>query len=172
MSMLSPADILRDLYAFNHWGHAKIFAQVVNLSKTLYFAKTEHNTYANIHDTLAHTLAAEYVWLSRVCDGVSPPTLFSAADFISFTDLKAAWDAHDAKLAAYLHTLTDAECERVVHYTTTEGAPLSQTVWQILHHVIIHGMQHRAELAAALTSFGYSPGNIDYIIYLREVQNA
>ncbi len=171
MTSISPADILRDLYAFNAWGHARIFSQVSQLSKTLYFAKTDHNTYANIHDTLAHTFAAEYVWFSRVQAGVSPPHLFSAADFISFTDLKAAWDQNSANFAVYLNALTDEECARTVTYTTTEGEPLSQTVWQILHHVIIHGMQHRAELAAALTTFGYSPGNIDYIIYLREAQS-
>jgi uncharacterized damage-inducible protein DinB len=31
-------------------------------------------------------------------------------------------------------------------------------------------MQHRSESAAMLTSYGHSPGWIDYIFYLREQQ--
>jgi hypothetical protein len=37
--------------------------------------------------------------------------------------------------------------------------------WQVLHHVVLHGMQHHAEIAAQLTSQGLSPGDIDFVFY-------
>jgi uncharacterized damage-inducible protein DinB len=32
-------------------------------------------------------------------------------------------------------------------------------------HVVNHGTQHRSEVAAILTSLGFSPGNLDLLFY-------
>jgi hypothetical protein len=37
--------------------------------------------------------------------------------------------------------------------------------WHTHYQMLQHGMQHRSELAQVLTEHGYSPGNIDFIIY-------
>ena len=38
-------------------------------------------------------------------------------------------------------------------------------LWRVLQHLILHGMQHHAELAQLLTAKGQSPGNLDFIFF-------
>lgn len=40
--------------------------------------------------------------------------------------------------------------------------------WQMLLHQANHAMQHRSEVAVFLTEFGFSPGQLDLMRYLRE----
>jgi len=43
------------------------------------------------------------------------------------------------------------------------GAIRERVVWHILLEVIIHATQHRSEAAALLTSYGQSPGDLDFL---------
>jgi uncharacterized damage-inducible protein DinB len=46
------------------------------------------------------------------------------------------------------------------------------TLWQMIMHVANHGTQHRSEVAAMLTSYGHSPGDLDFSEYLRSLADA
>jgi uncharacterized damage-inducible protein DinB len=41
-------------------------------------------------------------------------------------------------------------------------------VWQTILHVVTHSIQHRSEAAAILTGYGYSPGELDFDLFLSE----
>ena len=71
-------------------------------------------------------------------------------------------------MRAYLAGLTDDDLTATIQYTRTEGVQLETPLWQILLHVINHGTQSRSEAAVLLTQFGHSPGDLDYMIFLRD----
>jgi uncharacterized damage-inducible protein DinB len=56
----------------------------------------------------------------------------------------------------------------VIEYSLRDGTPMHATIWQLLTIVVTHSMQHRAEAAEALTKIKRSPGNLDFIVFMRE----
>ena len=60
-------------------------------------------------------------------------------------------------MRAYLGSLSDEDAQ---------GAFCDVILWQVIVHVVHHGMQHRSEAALLLTHFGHSPGDIDMVFWL------
>jgi uncharacterized damage-inducible protein DinB len=69
---------------------------------------------------------------------------------------------------AFVASLDPAGLERWVEYITISGRPQGSTVWRTLTHVVLHGALTRAEAGVVLENLGHSPGDLDFILYLRE----
>jgi uncharacterized damage-inducible protein DinB len=158
------------LYDYSYWANQRILAAAEKVSHDQFIAPANHS-WGGLRGTLVHIMEAEWIWRKRCQEQVSPATWRSEADFPTLAILRQQWQAEEAAMRNYVHSLTDEQLNQSIHYTSTEGKPYSNVLWQILAHVVNHGTQHRGECAALLTELGYSPGGIDMIIYYRE-QNA
>jgi uncharacterized damage-inducible protein DinB len=78
------------------------------------------------------------------------------------------WAQEDAKQARFYETLTQEQLSCDVVYRTQYGEPNSQPLDQLIGHCVNHGTQFRAEAGVRLSQLGLSPGDLDYIVYLRE----
>lgn len=163
---------LRLLWDYNYWANARILNMAQRVTDVQYGAPMPKGfSSGSLSATLAHVLAAERIWLRRCRDGVAPARLFEVGgDFPTLAALRAAWHEEEGAMRAYLNGLSEADPPRMIEYARSTGEALRNPLEHILTHVVFHGMQHRAECAAMLTDFGHSPGNIDYIAYLRETQ--
>lgn len=159
---------IRALFAYNAWATGRILAAADGLSAADYEAIVPGISHGSLRGTLIHLLGAEEIWRRRCLEGVSPTTLLGVADAPTLAALRDRWEAGQAAWRAGLATLTDDALAAPLAYRTTRGAPMEDTLWQVLVHVVNHGTQHRAEAAVVLTAFGRSPGDVDYIIYLRQ----
>jgi uncharacterized damage-inducible protein DinB len=160
---------IHQLYAYNAWANHRLLDQAARLSAEQLRAATAFS-FGSLYDTLAHTLGAECMWRTRLQEGISPPALLTGQDFATLADMRARWEEEERFMRVFLAGLGSDDLERMAHYTTTSGKPQQTPVGQVLLHLVLHGMQHRSESAAMLTSYGHSPGWIDYIFYLREQQ--
>lgn len=154
------------LYDYNYWANQRILQATERVSPEQFVAPTSH-TYGSLHGTLLHILSAEWIWRSR-WQGDSPTAMLDPADFPTLAALRARWDSEEQQMRAFLAALRDQNLASMVQYATTSGRPSSQILWQVMLHVVLHGMQHRSEAAAILTDYGQSPGDIDLIVFLRE----
>jgi uncharacterized damage-inducible protein DinB len=125
-------------------------------------------SHGSIRGALAHILAAEVVWRLRCQTGTSPAALPADSDFPTLEALHIRWAEEEAAMRSFLASLTAEQLSQTIEYKTTKGMPFSNTLWQLLAHVVNHGTQFRAEAAIALTVEGHSPGDLDLLLYLRE----
>ena len=153
------------LYEYDYWANERILRAAENASAAQFLAATESRW--SLRRTLVHTLSAEWLWLSR-WRGVSPTTGLNERDFPTVESIRARWRAVEQDLRAFLAALNDEELKRVVQYTNTRGQSPAFPLWQLMAHVVNHGTQHRAEAAALLTDWGYSPGDMDLTLFLQE----
>jgi uncharacterized damage-inducible protein DinB len=163
---MKKADILT-LFAYNEWANERVLAAAARVAPEQLFAAVGL-TYGSLMGALVHVLAAEVVWRMRIAEGVSPPALLIEENFDSLDALVARWQEEREAMRTFLAGLTDEALSEPVRYRTTKGEAHENTLWQLLVHVVNHGTQFRAEAAVALTNDWQSPGDLDFIAFLRE----
>ncbi len=163
---MNQADI-QLLIEYNYWANARVLNAAAQLTPDRLSAP-RGLSHGSVRGTLTHILAAEIVWRLRCQSGLSPAALPAEGDFPTFDILRARWAEEEAALRAFIAALTDEQLSSAIDYTTTKGVPFSNTLWQLLAHVVNHGTQFRAEAAVALTAEGRSPGDLDLLLFMRE----
>ena len=155
------------LYDYNYWASAKILMAATSVKKDAFVAPASFPN-GSLRGTLVHLLGAEWVWRLRIDENVYPTALLNQDDFPNFMAVLERFQEEEGKMRGYLSRLTEEQLHSPITYVHTSGSEHAQILWQILTHVVMHGMQHRAEAAAILTDLGHSPGDIDLIKYLRD----
>ena len=157
---------IHSLFDYNYWVNERILETAAGLSPEQFTAPGPVS-HGSLRDTLYHTMGAEWAWRLR-CQGSSPQKMLSLDDFPDLESLKRRWDEEEDAMRAYLSGLADDDLVSTVKYTNPQGEQFERPLWQILLHVINHGTQSRSEAAVLLTQFGHSPGDLDYMIFLRD----
>lgn len=117
----------------------------------------------------AHVLAAEHVWLSRL-QGRTPTQPVWPSLSISECEALAADNA--ASYSAYVEDQAEHDLARLVRYRNSQGDEFTNTVVDILTHVVIHGAYHRGQIAKIIARSGGQPVATDFIVFARSVEQA
>lgn len=118
---------------------------------------------------LGHLLQAEAIWLERIQGSYE-----GAAPWIDL-DLEQCQALSEASLRGFQEVLDDSdedELEERVDYRTSKGAPMDDTLRDILLHVALHGAYHRGQIAQLLRREGLEPAATDFILFAREAPAA
>lgn len=153
---VSELQLLND---YDVWATAKILAQAELLTPEQFLSGSAEG-YRSVRDTLVHTMSTERNWRTGWMTGELLPGL-GPGDFPTCAAIAERWRVEDEITSDYLADLTEADLERDFYGL----GPLGMTIT----HLMLHGMQHRSELALMLTGYGRSPGDIDLVFYLMEL---
>ncbi len=157
---------IHSLFNYNYWVNQRVLEAAAGLSPEQ-FSAPAGVSHGSLRSTLVHAFGAEMVWRIR-CQGSSPQGLLSEDDFPDLEILVRRWREEEGEMRSYLGGLTDDDLAGTITYSRTEGKTYETPLWQILVHVINHGTQSRSEAAVLLTQLGHSPGDLDYMIFLRD----
>jgi len=170
------ADTYRMLFAYNDWANAKVLARTAEVPEADYFAPTPGLSFGSLHATLVHAFVAEIIWLARWRGGLPPAALsdprrsdlIAENEITSFAQLRSMWADAELQRRMFLDFLGDSAVERRLAYRNQAGDAFEEPLDQLMLHVVNHGTQFRSEAAVRLTQLGYSPGDLDLIVFVRE----
>jgi len=160
-------DVVRSLYRYNTWANAQIVKAAAACTPAQ-LREPGGASFDSVHDTLVHTLGAQWLYLER-WQGRSPRAMPEAAQFADLAAIRARWDVVERDTQAFLGALTDAELARTIAYTNFQGERWAYPLWQQMIHQVNHATQHRSEAAMLLTKLGHSPGWLD-LLYFFDVE--
>jgi uncharacterized damage-inducible protein DinB len=160
-------DEILTLYQYNAWANTRILNATSAVNHEQFLASTSFS-FGSLRATLVHTLFAEWIWRRR-WEGHSPTEWLMPEDFSTFEELQDRWNTETSNLMAFVESVNEDKLNSAIHYHTTSGKQRQNTLWHLMVHLVNHGTQHRSEAAAMLTDFGHSPGDIDMIVFLREI---
>lgn len=151
------------LIHFNFWANDQILSTCKQLTTEEFKREVIPNPgWGSLRGILVHTLDTEYGW--RTALQQLPDAILEESDFPDVMALTARWASERTAWLDYVAGLNDGHLNQ--RYSKT--AQDSPTVWQTIMHVVMHSIQHRSEAGYILTGYGYSPGELDFGIFLRE----
>lgn len=114
---------------------------------------------------MAHIVSAEWLWLGRLKQWKQAFPVWPEWTW-------AECDAQAGKLPPlwkeYIRGLRPAGLDQPAFYTNTKGEEWTNTVGDILAHVLLHSAYHRGQIATDLRAAGLTPALTDYIHAVRE----
>lgn len=113
---------------------------------------------------LHHLLAAEGVWLSRLCGEAPSGEIWPGG---SLAEAAEAIARNVAGYRSFLQSLDPQALEQVVEYCNSKGERFRNSLQDILMHVIAHGNYHRGQIAMLVKGAGGTPAVTDYVFFAR-----
>ena len=160
-------EIIVTQFAYNNWANQKLLVCAADLSEAQLDQPSDYSC-GSLRQTLYHIFVVEAMWRQICQTADQPPHMPPLSDFPTMAALHAYQQTEDAKTQAYVASLDEADLAGTISRTHPRtGQTYDLIRWQVLSHIIHHSAQHRSEAAWLLTKQGRSPGDIDFIFFVR-----
>ncbi len=144
----------RHTFAFDGWANRRLFEVFADLP-----------LHHEVVSTWSHLLLSQKLWLARINDEAhdrlalwSVLTVPESGELVG--ELERRW-------AHLLEDLSEADLDREVTFTNTQGKPQKDHLGDILSHVTHSGAYHRGQLTVRMVASGFSPPVTDFIAWSR-----
>lgn len=149
---MSKIDTLRELFLFNDWGRDRLLAAAQPLSDAALDQPFDMG-FGSLRKTLHHLWAVEQVWLDRWL-GTALPRYNEMTPGLTPADLGAKWRQTASQRNALLDKLDETGLDRDVHFTNLAGESHVLPIGEMMLHVVMHGVHHRAQVTNMLRRVG------------------
>lgn len=112
-------------------------------------------------ELLNHIINAQQIWNSRIKSVPEPTKVWELHPSVQLETINK--NNYQQSLAI----LDEMELDHNIHYKNSRGQEFTNTVRDILFHVINHSTYHRAQIATEMKQAGLKPLTTDYIFYKR-----
>lgn len=154
------------LYRYDRWANNLVFGCASKLTAEQ-FIRDLQSSHRSVRDTLAHVLAAEWIWLQR-WRGISPRSLFDPAEFPDVASLSAKLKEVEEDQIKFIESLTDEALGADVAYTNTKGERWEYPLGHLMQHLVNHSSYHRGQVTTMLRQVGAEAVSVDLLYFLDE----
>jgi uncharacterized damage-inducible protein DinB/uncharacterized protein YciI len=116
----------------------------------------------------AHIVGTSELWYERVAGG-DYKRIKVWPEGVPHAELARRFDHVSERWRTHLAAATAAELARRVSFVNSAGRDCSDTLTDIVQHLVNHGTHHRAQIALRLREAGLKPDDLDYIIWRRSL---
>ena len=146
---------LRRQFVYEEWANREVLSAV----------RANHETKGRLLQLMAHILSAQKLWLQRLKQ--QKQTLPVWPEFnpeeceTQATEIGRLW-------REYFETLAPTHLSDTISYKNTKGEAWTDTVQDILTHVLLHSAYHRGQIASRMRETGLTPAYTDFIHAVRQ----
>jgi uncharacterized damage-inducible protein DinB len=150
-------EYLRRQFTYDSWANSEVLAGLKNEAPLPPLVRPLQ--------LLAHIVAAERLWFERIQR--QPQSLAVWPNFTlaqceeQIVKLAQLWDD-------FLTQLSPGTLTNQVPYTNSKGESWTNTVQDILTHVLFHSAYHRGQIAILVRASGHTPAYTDFIHPVRQ----
>ena len=127
----------------------------------------------DLRTILVHELDVEWSWRERLRS--ADRTRFGPedeelrpADFPDVATIRARWTQDETEMRAWIAGMTDTTLDGPCQAESDGSHPF----WHHVQHIYSHGVIQLADAATVLTAAGRSPGDLDFLDFVRSLDGA
>ena len=146
---------LRRQFVYEEWANREVLSAV----------RSNPDANARPLQLMAHILSAQRLWLERLTQQTQSLPVWPKFDL-------AECETQAAKLGRlwreYFENLPPSLLSQMISYKNTKGEPWTDSVQDILTHVLMHSAYHRGQIASQMRASGQTPASTDFIHAVRQ----
>jgi uncharacterized damage-inducible protein DinB len=164
MSMKAQFEMLA---AYNAWVNERLYDAATEIADADYRAD-RGAFFGSLHGTLNHLLLGDRIWMHRFTGEGDEPKQLDAILHDDLASLRAARQAEDRRIVAYIERLTDADLAGTIRYRSTRSpAEIEQYLAPLLLHFFNHQTHHRGQAHCLLTAIAGEAPSFDLLVFQR-----
>ncbi len=152
---METVEHLRRQFVYEAWANREVLSVV----------RAHQEASARPLQLMAHILSAQRLWLERLTQQTQSLPVWPKFDL-------AECETHAAELGRlwreYFESLPPSLLSQMISYKNTKGEPWTDTVQDILTHVLVHSAYHRGQIASQMRASGQTPAYTDFIHAVRQ----
>jgi uncharacterized damage-inducible protein DinB len=164
-SFVNLADYLRRQFAYDEWANREVLNAIRAAGDANPGDANPGDANQRSLQLVSHILAAELVWLERLKGQPQSVPVWPQPDL-------AQCEAQAAKLGGqwleFLDLITAGDVSQSISYRNSQGEEWTNTIVDVLTHVVMHSAYHRGQIATHMRATGQTPAYTDFIHGVRQ----
>ena len=166
---MTPSAHYRMFARYNAWANSRLYDAAAQLSHQQYRAD-RGAFFKSVHGTLNHLLVTDRIWMQRFTGEGDAPNRLDTILFESLGELRAAREAEDRRIVAFVDGLDDGRIGGTIKYRRVSSPEeFEQQLAAALAHWFNHQTHHRGQAHALLTAAGERTDDTDLFLVVPRI---